>query len=116
MSHFIFGKTPSFIIVLSLQMGKLKLRGVKIRNRSGFIISFSQLNIYWALITEFQVILDIGVAKMNKMFSQSSATQPVLSLLFSSSLPEVWYPVLAGAGQVHGVIQSWASPTQSASL
>lgn len=80
--HFIFGLTPSFIIVPSLEMRKLKLSRVNTRNRSGFIINFSQGNIYWALMTEFQVILDIGCI-MNKICTQSSTTQPVLSPVLS---------------------------------
>lgn len=63
-------------------MRKLKLSRVNTRNRSGFIINFSQGNIYWALMTEFQVILDIGCI-MNKICTQSSTTQPVLSPVLS---------------------------------
>lgn len=86
-------------------MRKLKLSGVKIRNRSRrFIINFGQGSIYWALMTELQVILDVGCI-MSKMCTQPSTPQPVLSPVLSQSF--LLSPLSSGwAG-------SWCSPQLS---
>lgn len=98
--HFIFGIIPWSIIIHNLHMGTLELR-----YWSRLIISSSQFHISWALLTELQVVLDIGDAKVNKMCTLSSATTPFLSLLFSRGL-------------ICSLSLGWAgsSPTQTASV
>ena len=85
-SHFIFGITPSFIIVPSLEMRKLKLAAAKSIQSCPTLcdpIDGSPPS-KSALMTELQLILGVGCI-MSKICTQSSTTQPVLSPVLSQS-------------------------------